>query len=535
MPLTRESDGIWSGKVTLEEGGLVRYVYDRWDEQDWGQFKTTREASNESIQIESRFLLVTRDLTEVQDTVETWNDLRVAAPTGTIAGIVVDAVTGTPLMDTNVSVGGIHTASDYDGRFRVADVAAGPQRVTVHRNVGDYQPAAAVAQVVEGQTAEAQIAMQPAQPVRVTFDVILPDDMPADAEVRLVGSVFQAGARPGVTPNMPIMGTDLLLPQLDKIAPDRARGILELHHGTYLQYYYSIGSSSRGREFDENGAHLFRSFVVDASGQTRTEQVITWRPSPPSVQLTLRVTVPPNTTPGVPVAFNAGPSHWMTQTGPYQWTFYLHGYPGQEDRYRYTLGDDSLGIDGTTGLEEEGFRRLTYPPEDAVIDQRLDKWRWSDAVLAAAADEPIDVTFRVTVPSSTPREATVRLAGDAPALRSGVAMRQQPGNPWLYTAAVSLPGAQTVEYWYDRGALGTESFSKSSLSVAHTGLIVNDWVSAWADAPPSPEGTRPGFVTGIYVPDFWSDGFLALSPSTFRRIDAHNGGWVVLSSVWHYG
>jgi hypothetical protein len=74
VALTPTGGGTWSGKVPLEEGALVRYVYDRWDEQDWGEFKETREASGPSIKIESRYLLVTSALEAVQDTVETWND-----------------------------------------------------------------------------------------------------------------------------------------------------------------------------------------------------------------------------------------------------------------------------------------------------------------------------------------------------------------------------------------------------------------------------------------------------------------------------
>ena len=315
--MTPEGNGTWSGRILLEEGALVRYVYDRWDQQEWGDFKETREASGEAIQIESRYILVTPDLTDLHDTVETWNDLRMPAPTGTITGVVLDAATGAPLMDTNVSVGGIHTASDYDGGFRVERIVAGHQRVTAHRNLGDYQPASASVELLEGGVASVRIEMEAAPPVTVTFNVALPEDTPEEAEVRLVGSVFQAGARPGVTPNMPIMGTDLHLPTLQRVGDDRAVVTLELHQGTYVQYSYSIGSSSRGREFDDDGRSVYRSFVVDASSQTRNDLVATWRLSEPSVRVTLEVTVPSNTTLGAPVALNAGPSHWMTQTGPY--------------------------------------------------------------------------------------------------------------------------------------------------------------------------------------------------------------------------
>ena len=65
--------------------------------------------------------------------------------------------------------------------------------------------------------------------------------------------------------------------------------------------------------------------------------------------------------------------------------------------------------------------------------------------------------------------------------------------------------------------------------------MVDDWVTAWSDSSPGAVGARPGFITGIYTPDFWSDGFLELSASTFERIKAHNAGFVVVSSVWSYG
>ena len=110
VPLTLTAEGLWSGKVFVEGGALARYVYDRWDETEWEDFKETREASGESIEIESRWLLAEPGLEEVNDVVETWNDPRAPASVGTITGMVVDIANGAPLMDASVSVGGIHTA-----------------------------------------------------------------------------------------------------------------------------------------------------------------------------------------------------------------------------------------------------------------------------------------------------------------------------------------------------------------------------------------------------------------------------------------
>ena len=535
VPLTLTAEGLWSGKVFVEGGALARYVYDRWDETEWEDFKETREASGESIEIESRWLLAEPGLEEVNDVVETWNDLRAPASVGTITGMVVDIANGAPLMDANVSVGGIHTASDYDGRFRVEGIAAGTQRITVYRNLGDYKPAATVVELTEDGVADVTIKMHAAQPVQVTFDVALPEDTPEDAEIRLAGNVFLAGARPGVSPNMPVMGENLRIPTLERSTAGRASGSLELHEGTYLQYFYTVGSSSRGQEYDQDGRVVYRSFVVGPSSRARQDQVATWRPSDEhSVLVTLRVEVPVNTTPGALVAFNAGPSHWMTKTGPNEWTMLLYGFPGQVDQYRYVLGDDSLGMDGSDGLQD-GVRTLVYPEIDTLVEERVERWEWSQEVAAARSGEPSDVVFRVTVPPTTARDVTMRLVGDDPALDAAVAMTRQTSNPWLYEAVVPLPGGASVSYWYDRGGPETRSQRGFQIVVGHTGQVVDDWIAGWSDSPAEALGTRPDFITGIYTPDFWSTGFLDLSAATFERISAHNGGWVVVSSVWHYG
>ena len=534
VPLKPMGEGLWSGNVAVEEGALVRYVYDRWNESEWKDFKEMREASGESIRIESRWLLVGPTLDEVTDVVETWNDLRAPASTGTITGTIVDAATGAPIMDANVSVGGIHTASDYDGRFEVRDIAAGNQRVTVFRNLGEHVPTTATVEVPDGDVVNLAIGMEAAQRVQVAFNVVLPEDTPEDAEIRLVGNVFQTGARPGVSPNMPIMGSNLNLPTLERSAANRARGTILLHEGTYLQYFYSIGSSSRGQEYNDQGRLVYRTFVAGLSSQMRRDRVATWRPSEHSVSVTLRVEVPPNTAPGAIVTFNAGPSHWMTQTGPHEWAMFLYGFPGQIDQYRYLIGDDHLGADGTEGLDDSGFRTLVFPETDAVVQQRVERWKWSPVAAAARSGEPTDVAFRVSVPPSTAHDATVRLVGDDPALESGVVMNRQPGNPWLYEAVVPLPGESSVRYWYHRGG-DTRSQRDYELVVRHTNQIANDWVTVWSDSPTGSSGTIPEFITGVYTPDLWSEGFLDLSPGTFDRIKAHNGGWVVVSSVWHFG
>ena len=63
-------------------------------------------------------------------------------------------------------------------------------------------------------------------------------------------------------------------------------------------------------------------------------------------------------------------------------------------------------------------------------------------------NEPVEVTLRVSVPASALRDATIRLVGNAPELALGIIMTQQPGNPWMYQATVSLSPEDSLDYGY---------------------------------------------------------------------------------------
>jgi hypothetical protein len=535
VPLEPAGDGWWTATASLEEGALVRYVYDRWDETEWSAFKDTREAHGEAVQIESRYLLVTEDLTQVEDVVETWNDRRAPAQTGTLTGVVTDVETGQPLMDVDLSIGGINIASDYDGGFRLEGVAAGPQRVVAYHTTGEYAPAQVMGEVAAGETTALEVRMRRAKPVQVTFEVALPPDTPEWAEVKVVGSVRQAGARLAGFPNYPVMAADLDLPALERVAPDRAVGVLTLHEGTYLQYYYSIGSSAHGAERTQDGAQVFRSLAVPSSADAlvRHERVASWRPGG-NARVTLHVTTPPSTDPRLPLMLAAGPHHTMTQTGPHSWAFVLHGFPDQDFRFHYLLGGDGVGMEGTPGLGENSERIVTFDTMDTVVEHRIERWLWDRPAVPLAQGQTADVTFRVAVPSSTPPDADVRLVGDAPALAGGVPMMPVSGGARVYEATVRLPTTEALVYRYERGAEGVRSTGDYTMTVQFTEHTVNDWVTRWSDEPESAVGARPDFMAGIYTPDFWSQHFLGLSSTTYERIREHAGGWVAVSSVWSY-
>jgi hypothetical protein len=248
---------------------------------------------------------------------------------------------------------------------------------------------------------------------------------------------------------------------------------------------------------------------------------------------TVRVKVPENTTLGIPVFLSMGPTHPMTQAGPYEWVAALGSMPpGSEARFRINLGGDMAGADGSPGLEGSGERTVTVPDGPEEIFMEVQKWANLPDPVARDAQGGLAVTFRLSVPPDTAPDATIVLTGDSPAFGAGgTVMAQVPGNPWLYQATVNFDDAGPLRYRYalDGTALGS---GEMAASVAHHGQEVNDYLTSWSGAPALP---REEWVSGIYTPDFWSQSFLASSASAFDAMGEVNGEWVAISSVWSFG
>jgi hypothetical protein len=366
IPLKQVASGTLECTATLDEGSVVRYAYDRWDEGLGRGWRTTRESAGPEISIECRLLLVCSENAVVEDAVAAWSDRGQTLSAGTLKGTVVDEATGEPLPDTDITAGGIHIATRYDGTFEFPALAVGSQRVTACRSLGDHRMTDAVAEIRAGQTSLVTLAMQPAQPVDVTFEATLPEDTPADAEIRLMGSAYQMGARIG----------NLNSPQLSYIsAPvmqregDRATLSLSMYEGMYAQYWYTVSDAWYGCEKGANGDCFFRSLTVSTSNHLQSDQIGTWR-GEYMTRLSVYLTVPDSTPLGTPVAVNFS---WMTPIGHNRWVFHRYGYPGQSVSYMYLLGSYRAGQN--EGAEPGNrLRAATFGDTDSNVEDVIPEW-----------------------------------------------------------------------------------------------------------------------------------------------------------------
>jgi hypothetical protein len=528
--LTEGPGGVWTGEAALPEGTLVYYVYDHWASEEYAEFNARREAHGERTEVYARFLHVSDGLSAVDDVVERWVDARATAlPTGSVSGVVVDAVSGEPLPDTNVTLGGLHIATDYAGRFTFRDVAAGNQRITAHRDLHDYGMDSVVAQVPEGGTAEGvRIALEPAPVVDVTFTVALPSDTPADAEVRINGSAFITGAR-SYFPNQPLSGQGEVPVVLERDGARHASVTLPLRAGMPLAYYYTIGGTGSGREHDANDRqHNRRVMVGDGPTQRVSDAVDRWFTSFSGV-VELRVRVPADTPPGTPVFLVRGPSSPLAWLGGHEYVGWVSDFPGTDSAFHIVLGNTIEGKDASAAAVD-GERSVPVGEGYRVAQVVVERWESGRDVTAVSAGQNAQVRWRVSVPEglSTGDALTVEFEGG----RSALALAPLEGDPSLWTATSTLPAGQATRYRV-RGPQGAGPWR--TVTPTYTPWMQDDWVIAWDGAPAPAEGTRPGYISGLYLPDFWGPQAQALSDQSFARMRAHNGGWVAVSSVWAYG
>jgi len=525
-------NGIFETQAEVLDDALVRYTYDRFEYVDVCCLaELTRESLGESFNLQYRLLLTESNIDRVADTIPIWADLREPFTEGEITGTVVDATTGEPVFDADVSISGVHVGTRVDGSFRVPRLPAGEHKVVIHSDTGDFLPVQKIVTLSPGDSASANFEVSSTTLVPVSFDVLLPDSTPDDAWVKIAGNIHALGGRIG-HPSRPMTPDNFFIPPLEREG-NTASAEFMLPEGAHVEYFYTIGPIGVTQERTTQGRTVYRSFKVAKGSDQRFDKVEFWNNEGwPLVTLSL---VPPVNTPDdAKISLNMGPSSWLERRDDGTYSTVLGTGPvGTEMSYRYILGDSFDGLDASPEADGEGVRTFTVPENGGTITEVVTRWIGQSDPSARQEGGSLSVKFRVSVPPETPVDAEIFISGNRPAMGSGVRMTPHPGNPWLYEADVVFGHDGPLSYKYELRSEASES-SAHSITTDYDGQVVNDWVASWPGMSKSVK-SREGFVKGIYTPDFFSNNFIGLSESTFERIVEHEGSAVVVSSIWSYG
>ena len=215
------------------------------------------------------------------DTVASWSDSLFNSPSGRMTGQVKDAVSGKPIPEILIAVGGQQTLTDSNGNFVVEGLPAGTHTLVAYAINGAYQTFQQGARVDAGKPTPVSIALQPATMVNVAFTVSMPQNMVLNAPVRMAGNLYQLGntfsdLQGGLST------VAARMPLLTPIQGGRYTLTLSLPVGADIRYKYTLGDGFWNAEHSTNGAFAVRQLVVPASqGTLQIEDAVqTWQAGP---------------------------------------------------------------------------------------------------------------------------------------------------------------------------------------------------------------------------------------------------------------
>ncbi len=229
--------------------------------------------------------------------------------------------------------------------------------------------------------------------------------------------------------------------------------------------------------------------------------------TPRTVTVTFNLTVPEGTPPagvayiaGSLSAFDGGFPDWdpgavaLTKVGDFDWTITFTGPEGTAIQYKYTLGSWDF-VEKGAACEDISNRQiiLTYGTDGTqeINDTVLN---WNNV---PPCEGLVSVTFHVTVPESTPSEATVYIAGSLSGFDgglpnwdpSGVALTKVGDFEWTIT--LTGPDPQTVDYKFTLGSWDfvekdttCEDISNRVVWVTYGSQTFSDTVLNWGNIPP---------------------------------------------------
>jgi hypothetical protein len=369
--------GIWSIQLSFPRGELVQYRYSL----ESGAIESDTAANL----IDFRTYLATGNST-VEDTVAHWSGTDYHGTTGIMRGLVRDSSTGLAIPGLIVTTAGKRGFTDASGNFSLSGIPTGRQVLVAYDMEGRYKPFVQEAIIADGQETPADLKLTPTPTVNVTFHVYLPADTPANATVRLVGSLYNLG-----NTYLPGLATTMVdparAPQLSRLSDGSYGAVINLPVGALIRYKFTLGDGFWNAERGEDGRFLLRTLLVPEHDAIFNHAVSTWHSG--NQGTVAFYTRAPDTTPTVDsVSIQLSPFQgiWMRPipmwpTGANQWSFSLFApmeWPGQVT-YRYCRN-------GVCGIADDANAGRQFQPTSSAqtITDTISAWTaWPDAPAAS--------------------------------------------------------------------------------------------------------------------------------------------------------
>jgi hypothetical protein len=404
-------NGLRKIQLSLPRGELVKYRFSLAS----GAIETDSAGNL----IDFRTYLANGNST-LEDSIANWSGKDFHGTTGVVRGLIRDTTTGLAIPGLVTTTAGKRELTDASGHFSLSGIPTGRQVLVVYDMEGRYRPFVQEAIVADGQETPADLQLTPVSKVNVTFHVYLPADTPANATVRLVGSIYDMGDTflPGVATTMV---DPARAPQLKHLSDGSYGLVMSLPVGMLIHYKFTLGDGFWNAERSDDGKFVLREMLVPEHDAIFNHSVASWH-SGSQGPITFNTAAPANTPTVDSITLQLSPFQgiWMrpipmSMVGTNQWNFTLLSpldWPGQVS-YRYCRN-------GVCGIADDSGSVRQFQPSATpqTLTDTINGWvAWPDVAAPSQA-----------VPATAPR------AG----FRFGAVLAPTAWNPPYESAIVNL-------------------------------------------------------------------------------------------------
>ena len=369
-------------------GTVVRYRYSRQ-----GSTAPVEEHISDGRQMRYRLYHV-EGPGVVQDFVSRWTDTQFTGSPGRISGTALDAITGYPIPNLLVVAGGSQTLTASDGSYLLEGLPPGLHNLVALSVNGSYRVFQQGAMVASDSTTPAELRINPAPVVEITYHVTVPAGTIPAVPIRMAGNLYQlgntfadlAGGVNTLAARMPVLN---LQPEGDYEIT------LPLPVGTHIRYFYTLGDGFWNAEYTAAGERRFREIVVPDTDFEYDDVIESWS-SGNSAPITFDVTVPANTPPGDYISIQFKPLFGWTEPIPMwrladnRWAYVLLSPLNIVGNisYRYCRNDQCGYADdiNTAGMGNAGYPVSSGLFRQTIVDQ-VDGWSWLQAYPPGASPD----------------------------------------------------------------------------------------------------------------------------------------------------
>jgi len=176
----------------------------------------------------------------VEDVVSRWTDTIYESPSGRIIGNASDAASGSPIPNLLVAAGGAQTLTAADGSFVLEGLPPGIHNLVGYALDGSHQTFQQGARVASESTTPAELKLNPAEFVKVTFVLRAPEETPPVVPLRLAGNLYSLGNTfANLTGGMNSLAANM--PVMEQLPDGRYTLTLSLPAGADVRYKYTLG------------------------------------------------------------------------------------------------------------------------------------------------------------------------------------------------------------------------------------------------------------------------------------------------------